>query len=341
MGANWMDQGVSAGIGFVVGVVTPAATRRLSRGYHHVRASTEVHAPNFRPEDINFFTLNQWSPSRRLGSSQVRVDFDDQEWQQDWCDQNELDQLAAAVKNVHGSSSTLRAMEIDHRESDRGQTLRLVFAPSNYSDLIAVGRYFKGEPERIRTVMARLSEEDMSSMIATAPPSVVAINMTVTSADDKLLAVRRSAAVLTSQNVWTLGPNETMLGASGASGGVETPRHLAFRCLHEEVQLDEDDVEKLEISWMGYNVPGAMVHFVGHARSRLRSAQLEEGLRQSQGAYEVDDVQWLPATARTVHDIVKAVRTTPSSAEKPAKRWLDSAGLAAADWWRWRRVVGG
>jgi hypothetical protein len=325
----------------MVGLVTPVVVRKLSRGYHRVRASTEMHPPNFRPEDINFFTLNQWSPSRRLQSSQVKVEFDDRQWQQDWCDQAILGQLADDVEDKGGPSSTLRGMEIDHRESDRGQTLRLIFAPSKYGDLIAVGRYFRDEHERIRTVMERLAKEDMSSMIATAPSSVVAINMTVTSADDKLLAVRRSAAVQTSQNVWTLGPNETMLGATGASGGVEAPRHLAFRCLHEELQLDEEDVEKLEISWIGYNVPGALVHIVGHARSQLRSNQLEEGLRQSQGAFEVDDVQWLPATARTVHGILKAVRKAPFANGKPAMRWLDSAGLAAAEWWRWRRVIGG
>ena len=214
-----------------------------------------------------------------------------------------------------------------------------MFAPSEYGDLIAVQEYFRQDPDRLRTVIERLAAEDATTMIAAAPPSVVAINMTVTSADHKLLAVRRSAAVQTSQNLWTLGPNETMLGATGASGGVETVHSLAFRCLKAELELDEDGVDRLEISWIGYNVPAALVHVVGHARSTLRSSELEDNLRQSQGFFEVDAVAWLPATAKTVHGIIDDIHQSGGTTVVPSGKWLNSAGLAAADWWRWRRVI--
>src|ERR1035437_171723 len=115
MGNYWVDQGTSAGIGFHLGLLAPVVSRGILQGYHRVRASTEMRPPDFRAEDIQFFALNQWSPIRRLHRSHVQVEFDDRPWNQDWCDQGVLDQIGRDVANRGGPSSTLRAMEVDHR----------------------------------------------------------------------------------------------------------------------------------------------------------------------------------------------------------------------------------
>jgi hypothetical protein len=283
--------------------------------------------------------LNQWSPSRPLKESAVVVAFDDREWNQSWCDDRELKRIATELDDRGAPSGTLRALGVDHGMSLDGLDFRMTFAPSEYGDLVAVGRYFERYPDRLAEVMARLEAGDSGAMVAGAPASVTALNLTVTSADGKLLAVKRSSAVRTSQNVWTLGPNETMVGARAVTGGVETPFELATRCLRSEMHLAMDEVERLEMSWVGYNVPGALVHFIGHVRSVLRAVELEERISQSSSSNQVAELAWIDPSKDNLKSIVSSVLGSQLQA-KDSKRWHPSAAIAAAERWRWRSVFG-
>ena len=334
----WLNQGLGFLLGVASGLLAPLVAKVTSRWYHRIRSRLEIHPPYLAAEEIKFFMLDEWSPGRELKPSKVKVEYDEDPWEQDWCDPEELLHLRSGLDDDGGPSSTLRSLAVDHHESEAGRLLHLTFAPSTYGDLIAVGEYFRRHPEEVERTLARLAHDDVASVIAKAPRSVASINVTVTSADGRLLAVRRSGAVRTSQNIWTLGPNETMSAALPTSTGVETPHSLAWRALHEEVGLEPDDVAVLQMSWIGYNVPGALVHLVAHCRSNLRSAEIESRIREGLGSFEVDQMAWLPATPRTIRKIISSVREGRPDSEK--RVWLSSAALGAAEWYRWRRVVG-
>ena len=333
----WLNQGLGFLLGLVSGLIGPVIAKVLSRWYHRLRGRLEFHPSDLVPDEIKFVMLDRWGPARRLRPSDVQVAYDDDPWEQDWCDAAELVHLRGGLDDDGGPAATLRSFSVDHRESDAGRVLRLTFAPSQYGDLLAVGEYFRRHPEDVERTIDRLGR-DKAGAIAGAPRSVASINVTVTSADGRLLAVRRSGAVRTSQNIWTLGPNETMAPALPTSGGVETPHELAWRGLREEVGFERDDVLELQMGWMGYNVPGALFHLVAHCRSALRSSEIEAKIRECHGTFEFDQIAWVPADPKTIREIISSVR---EGREDTGKRiWLNSAALAADDWFRWRRVVG-
>lgn len=274
-------------LGVASELFAPIVSKFISREYHTLRSKLEKH-DDFHAEEIKFFQLNAWSERRQLTEDKVKVKFDGRPWAQNWCDDEELKHLKNDLEDQGGPSSTLRSISIDHRESGSGQQLIVSFAPSMYRDLISVGEYFRRHPDGIDHVLRRLSLENTKDVIHGAPPSVATINVTIMTADLKLLAVHRSGAVRTSQNVWTLGPNETMLGAKPTSGGIETPYELARRCLDEEVNLAVLESDHLEISWVGYDVPGALLAFVAHFRTHLRSSEVEQRMAESHASFEFD-----------------------------------------------------
>jgi hypothetical protein len=336
--STFINNGVSFFIGLLSGLLTSPASKILNRWYHKFRASRRENFLLFRPEEIKFFSLNRWSPDRPLRESMVHVTFDDSDWTQDWCEPSELESLRGQMEDPGGLSASLREFRVDHRESESGQQFHMSFALSRYSDLIAVSEYFRRHLDQVDGVITRLSKEDTSRMIKSAPLSVVAINVTVTSADAKLLAIRRSGAVRTSQNLWTLGPNETMLEARPISGGTETPHELARRCLSEEIGIQSNQIKILEISWIGYNVGGALTHIVAHCQSTLASPDLSQCISSSHGSFEVDGLDWLPTSRKSISRIVESVRA--EQMDRDGKLWLNSAALAGVEWARWQSKIG-
>lgn len=332
----WVNQGLVFFLGVASGFFVLVASRTITRKYHAVRSRFERH-DNFRAEEIKFFQLDAWAEQRPLKEDNIDVIFENQPWTQNWCDEDELRRLREGLDDHGGPSSTLRAISIDHHETQSGQRLKLAFARSMYGDLISVGEYFRRHPEGIDDVLERLSRENTNNMIRSAPPSVASINVTIMTADLKFLAIHRSGAVQTSQNVWTLGPNETMSEAKPTSGGIENPYELARRCLTEEVKLKVLQNDHLEISWVGYDIPGALTAFVAHFRTHLRSAEVEERMAHAHAAFEFDQIAWIPANRKTVHKIIRSVRS--GMPDDDGRLWLGNAALAAHEWRRWHRFL--
>jgi hypothetical protein len=170
-------------------------------------------------------------------------------------------------------------------------------------------------------------------MVRGAPSSVIAANVVVLSADRKLLAIERSAAVRTSQNVWTLGPNETMNWPTTVRPGQkEDLFDLAERCLLEETGLERTEYAQIYISWIGYNVPGALVHVVALTTAKLTASVITERISHAHGAFEAQQVAWLDPDPA----ILREISIDPNAL---GRKWINSARLAAQEYWRFRLLL--
>lgn len=299
-----------------------------------MRSRRRFNPLRFDPRSIKFFTLNQWSDQRPLDRARI-VQVLGVHSGQTWCRDPDLELIRSQIADPGGPACSLIDLEIDHHESDYGRALRVTLAPSLYGDFIAASEYFSRNPESVDEVLDRLEREEVRDMIRAAPLSVIAVNVTITSADGFLLAIRRSASVRTSQNIWTLGPNETMNLPNLRPGESEDFFRLAERCLREEAGLEPvADYGPIYFSWMGYNVPGALVHLVAHVKANLDHVDVEERLHQSHGAFEADQIAWLRDSRRSLEDIVHN-----HSLDSQGRRWIDSAPLAAQQYWRMRASV--
>ncbi len=323
--------------GWILGLISPLVVRPIHRWWTKLLGRRDELKLTSTGRDYGFFTLNSWSPRRKLKPQQVDVGYTNDTDEQTWLPPDRLCQVRSRIEDAGGPAASLRALSVDHRESIDGQTLKLKYGPSYYGDLIAVSNCFESEPELLADVWRRLEETDVQDMIQGAPKSVTAMNVTITSADRRLLIVRRSSAVRTSQNEWTLGPNETMFEPKPISGGTESPFQLASRCLQEEVELHEADIKDSYVSWVGYNVPGALCHWVTHVVTHLRSGEVTERLAASHGAFEVDGIDWLPFE----HSALDMVESSCKSGvpDQHGRRWNRTAGLAAGDIRRWRATL--
>jgi len=331
-----LSQGVAFVLGLVTGLLTPPAQRFILKVRGGIRDRRDGHPLRFDPTTVDFFMLDQWSAQRPLARQRIvqvtREPIGDRMALQSWCDPVELRAIKEALADHGGPACTLVDLEIDHRESERGQQLRLTFEPSVYGDFLAVGEYFRRHPHELSMVTARLQDEDTRLLVQCAPASVVAVNVTVRSDDGHLLAIRRSSSVRTSQNIWTLGPNETMNLPSLRPGDNEDFFELSQRCLREEVGLEPTaDYGAILVSWMGYNVPAALVHVVAHVTSRLGRAAIEERLAASHGAFESERVAWIPDHKRALEQIIHHHRK-----DHEGRSWIDSAPLAAQQYWKSR-----
>lgn len=329
-------------LGWFLGLFTPLIYIPIRRIWIKWRAHQDDREPGAALDSLGFFTLNSWSPYRQLERSNVDVALSSENWNQTWVPQELLDAALVSILDPGGPSSSLRSITVDHRESNQGRRLFLSYAKSEYKDFIAVGQLFEGDADRTESLMHRLHSEDAAEMVAGSPRSVTAMNVTVLSEDLRLLVLRRSAAVRTSQNEWTLGPNETMLGPGEQEqvGGVEGPFQLAERCLKEEIGVGLDDVRFLGVSWVGYNVPGAICHWLAHTRIRLRSDEITRRIRESHGGFEVDAIGWMKFNVKALDEICQ--RSEDRKLDSSSRCWNRTAGLAAQDIRRWKsRLLAG
>ena len=328
--------------GWFLGLFTPLVYIPIRRIWIKWRAHRDEREPGAALDSLGFFTLNSWSPYRQLERSNVDVTLSSEDWNQTWVPQELLDEALVSILDTGGPSSSLRSLKVDHRESNQGMKLSLSYAKSEYKDFIAVGKLFESDADRTARLMQRLHSDNAADMVAGSPRSVTAMNVTVLSEDLLLLVLRRSAAVRTSQNEWTLGPNETMLGPGEQQqvGGVEGPFQLAERCLKEELGVGLDDVSFLGISWVGYNVPGAICHWLAHTKIRLRSDEITRRIRESHGGFEVDAIGWMKFDHNALDEIRQ--RSEDRKLDSQSRYWNRTAGLAAQDIRRWKsRLLAG
>lgn len=331
----WLNQAS----GFVLGVVSSSAYSLIGKQVDRWRIHRDeriggVSPLGFDPQSISFFTLNRWSQSRQLAPGQLETRYlDDQRRLQTWCRPEVLDGIRAGFEDPGGPACSLADLEIDHRENSSGLIFRMSIVRSDYADFLAVGEYGRRDPAWSGAILSRLRTEDTRMMVQAAPLSVIAANVVVLSADRKLLAIERSGAVKTSQNLWTLGPNETMnWPADQRPGSKEDLFELVQRCLWEETGLDKTEYGPVYISWIGYNVPCALVHVVALTASKLTSSEIGERISHSHGVFEAQQISWLEPKSSVLCGIAM-------DSNAHGRKWIDSARLAAQEYWRFRLLL--
>ena len=334
------DFWIGQGLGFVLGILATWLASSIARSYRRVRNRVPERHPkngplNFDPRAIEFFMLNSWSPARQLKPENLQTEYvTERLCAQTWCDPQELGKIRSEIPDPGGPAASLVDYEIDHRENERGNTFRMYLMRSDYADLLSVSEYFRREPEAVKVVLNRLADESTRSVAREAPTSVIAVNVVLLSADQKLLAIERSGAVSTSQNLWTLGPNETMNWLEELHPGQkkEDLFVLVERCLNEEVALESADYGRVYVSWIGYNVPGALVHVVALITAKLTSSEISERINQSHSVFEVQRHAWIRPDAKTLTAIATDQRTD-------GRKWIVSARLAAQEYWRFKALL--
>jgi hypothetical protein len=254
---------------------------------------------------------------------------------QTWCDDEELTLLRQRLEDEGGPACTLVDLEVDHRESERGKKLRLTIAPSMYGDFVAVHDYFANRPDAIAKVQQRLEQETTRDLVQQAPPSIIAVNATVTSADGYFLALQRSSAVRKWQNQWGLGAYETMILPTERPGESEDFFGATQRCLREEVGLEPgQDYGDIIVSWMGYWISSALVHVIAHVRSTLTAADIGRRVGESYSSFETGSLLWIPDSKAA---LARLVRDHPHDGSN--RTWIATAPIAAQQYWRCRSLL--
>ncbi|MFA5061669.1 MAG: hypothetical protein WC526_00805 [Patescibacteria group bacterium] len=288
--------------------------------------------PLFEPEQEHLICLNRWSPARQLTRDRQEVVVVHPPSTQDWVDPKRLANATKDVTDPGGPSSHLVDYEIDHRESVRGQVFRMYIAPSVYGDFLAANACMTSD-ERSH-VEQRLRTSAPRDVVRRAPRSVIAMNVVVLASSGRLLAIKRSRSVRTSQNMWTIGPNETMVSPLAVSGYQEDLVHLAERCLNEEVGLMPSEHGPIQVSWFGYNLNGPLVHVVAHVRARLPESQIVERVEACQAVFEHGRLDWISTDRRSVFNLLANWRQDDSG-----RQWMNLAALALQEYWRMRTCI--
>lgn len=336
--------GASEAISFIGGIGAGILTNALWDSRHHLRrkitriASRKPDPLAFDPFSIGFYPINRWTPTRPLDRRHLDMTVSDERPDQIWCDPAEWRRLADEYSQAcSGDTAYLVAFGIDHRESEQGESFSYTVTPCDYSEHLATARYLDEHIEVRRAIEAVLDAGQIADFARHAPPSLIKVNVTVLSGENRFLAIQRSGAVYSKRGLWTAGPNETMrLPRRMVPGSqMEDLFGLADRCLREEVGIEPSSYEKVTISWIGYEAHTASVKVFAQVRTHLSEPELAEAMSTAHGLYEAQRVVWLPFSRRVVLDIIKNWQRGDSA----GRIWSSSAPFALQELWRMKSAL--
>jgi hypothetical protein len=192
----------------------------------------------------------------------------------------------------------------------------------------------------------RVIEHDVRDYLSMAVPSSLAINLVVVSSEnDELLCVERSAAVDSAVGWWTIGVFETMKQADpNRPGASEDLYSLAARGLDEELGLQSRDYNPIQISWIGVYRAILRGHVVAVLKLRISKQELHARVRAAHSGYEHAAIDWLPLRPSLVLAFNQAARTVRSenvgsTIEVDGRTWIEQSRLAVQEAWRFRNAI--
>jgi hypothetical protein len=311
---------VGAVVGAVIGVVVTVVLQPpFELWYAKARATAQRLTRRAAPghgtdlQRIGLYQVVAWAPSRPLDPGLHDVQFDPSERvQQRWFPEPAWREARQGARSrVDGVVADVSGYSVDHGEAGvRSNRFTLSVRRSSYADAVAMqsltnsGEHWPAVEEYLRRVGTRTA-------LATGPPQSLFVNLTVTSADLQVLALRRSsAAVVTSGGLWSLGACETMAPPPTLPGDTpETLFDLARRAAMEELGLTAADIGPIWFSWLGFSRCDGLLA-VAHTRTQLASTEAEERILGSHGTYESDGIRWFDVrskqldalTEQRVHD---------------------------------------
>jgi hypothetical protein len=328
---------VSGAITFASGIASAYLTevlweqrRRVRRVFNRWRTA-RPDVLDFDPLSVGLYPINRWSPARPLVRHRLRMHVTTARPSSHWVDDVEWRACLNDLRRIHsGRIAYMTGFSIDHRESDHGEFFHYWVTPCDYSEHLATVWFLGGHPDVREKIRNMLEKGQVSEFLRHSPPSLIKINVSLVSDDDKVLAVQRSGAVQEKKGQWTLGPNETMSLDSAAVPGTppEDLFGMAERCLREEVDLEPSDYGPVSISWIGCEAATASVKVYAQVRCRLPAREIIDRLFRAHSVYEMQDMAWIPFTRRALTYVVGA------AGHGGDRAWSSSAPLAAQELWR-------
>jgi hypothetical protein len=310
-----------------------------------VEKTAILELPDYDARRDGLFALGVWSPARRLEPSRLVTETvpADARPSQPYIDHNALSAAVhARMLKASGATVYLTGFRIDHRESDETQYCQVHQAPSTYPEVLAIEDLRIQRPDLLERCDREI-EENVSSYLRRAVPSSLAVNLVIVSSDnDELLCVERSAATDSAVGWWTIGVFETMKQSDqNRPGAAEDLFNLATRGLKEELHLQPDDYNSIHISWIGLYRPILRGHVVAILKLKISKSELRDRARIAHSGYEHASIDWLPLRPALVQAFSQAERSKHpdkawSSFEFGHRTWIDQSRLAVMEAWRFR-----
>lgn len=294
------------------------------------------------------FPLGVWSPARKLEPSRLLTETvpADNRPMQPYLDQTAFAAAVEARSRVaSGATVYLTGFRIDHRESDETQYCRIYQAPSTYPEVLAIEDIRIQRPELFEEC-DRAIEHDVRDYLSMAVPSSLAVNLVVVSSEnDELLCVERSAAVDSAVGWWTIGVFETMKQSDpNRPGAPEDLYGLAARGLNEELGLQPRDYNPIQISWIGIYRPILRGHVVAVLKLKISKEEVHARVRAAHSGYEHAAIDWIPLRLPLLQAFNQAARIIrPNKVgfaiELHGRTWIEQSRLAIQEAWRFRNAI--
>ena len=239
----------------------------------------------------------------------------------------------------------MTSFRIDHRESDETQYCRVRQAASTYPEVLAIEDLRIRRPD-LFSECDKAIERDVGTYLGKAVPSSLAVNLVILSSkNDELLCVERSAAVDSAVGWWTVGVFETMKQSDpNRPGASEDIYSLAIRGLNEELGLQPGDYKAIQISWVGIFRPILRGHVVAITKLNISKEEARTRARVAHSGYEHAAIDWMPLRHPLVHAFTRAGRRTypdkvGSTLDVNHRTWIEQSRLAVLEAWRFRHAI--
>lgn len=306
----------------------PAASSRPHRSaIGSVRAGPgQIHADGFVP-------INTWSAGRSLSRENLDLAYVGEHpgnlssTHRAW---NDARARFVAAGRSGSVASVVGFRTFDYRDAPGQEQFGLDLARIDYATQLAT-RHLLAENRMVREgLQSVLMHEGLTAFVEEVPPSAIAANINVVSADGRALMVQRSAMVATYPSQWNLGINETM----NYYDHNEDFFDLVERGLIEETGLLPDDVTRLVVSWFGYCFDCANFYLFAHVATPLNADEVLDRVAASRDSYEHSEMAWKPLEADSLQSVVDGAQAPDGST-----RWLHHARLSAIELWRVRNSL--
>ena len=295
-------------------VMTEAATGGISKGFQRLRLSVDgFRSLGYDVRQDGLYCIGDWSPARKLDPSRLITEMAPEKGRpkQPYIDRRVLaGAVRTRTRNASGATLYMTGFRIDHRESDDTQYCRIRQTASTYPEVLAIEDLRNRRPELFETCDKAI-EQDARAYLRTAVPSSLAVNLVVVSSrNDELLCVERSAAVDSAVGWWTVGVFETMKQPDpNRPGSSEDVYGLAVRGLNEELGLQPSDYEPIQISWVGIYRPILRGHVVAVAKLKISNEETRVRMRAAHSGYEHAAIDWIPLRHSVIQEFIRARRT--------------------------------
>lgn len=305
-------------------------------------APVQFHEYGFDPTTIGFFRIMDWNLRRKLDEAenvgiQGAVIAVDRQLDQNWVPPDILQRYLDEEGCKPGSPCPALAGYIEDTREQGNDKLRLMVRKSQYYKNVAIRRCLIDRSDDIyKEVFRRVSaggQEGLASVVANAPDSNIALNVTVLSRAGNLMVIKRPANTRTYGNSYQLGPHETMNWRESAGRPFETCFDLARRALQEEVGIEypADYYNRIVFSWFGYYLPEAQGYFFAHVQTRFSEDQLTEMVQGSESRFESDNVEWVSPTEDFAAEVLSGWKSgpfEPLETERERRIYLPHATLS-------------